>query len=103
MLPGTAEVNQEMSWKFCREKQRGRESHVVLGIGERLLFDTVHVFVFGNLMWNVFSKQMCPLVVLTDSFPDISDVDEWQNITVKLCTLEMSLIKKMSHNYMWPC
>lgn len=74
-----------------------------LGIGERLLFDSAHVFVFGNLMWNVFSKQMCLLVLLTDSSPDIPDVDEWQNVTVKLCPSEISLIKKMSHSYMWPC
>lgn len=39
-----------------------------LGIGERLLFDSVHVFVFGNLMWNVFSQQMWLLVVLTGFF-----------------------------------
>lgn len=49
-------------------KRRGRDTHVALGIGERLLFDSAHVFVFGNLMWNVFSKQMCLLVVLTGFF-----------------------------------
>lgn len=75
------------------------------GIGERLLFDSAHVFVFGNLMCSVFSKQMCLLVVLTDFFffPDISDGVEWQIITVKLCPLEISSIKKMKHDYTWPC
>lgn len=100
VLPGPAEVNQEMSWKLGRESS----SHVVLGIGERPLFDSVHVFVFGNPMWNVFSKQMCLLVVLTDFFfPDISDGVEWQTITVKPCPLEISLIEKMERNDMWPC
>lgn len=41
---------------------------MALGIGERLLFDSIHIFVFGNLMWNVFSKQMWLLVVLTGFF-----------------------------------